>query len=177
MKELKHWILTKYNRVMGEVYYHPDFNDGEIITTSPIKSIVNNVIITRSGSEYKLKDSYTHSLKDVEKAVNKITIEEYQAFTPTTFLVPPENALNYLYAGLAAEGGEVAGVWAKYNRKDFDYGELLSRTSKELGDVFYFAFQLANILGLNVSDILTENRAKLQKRLDENKIKGDGDNR
>lgn len=106
-----------------------------------------------------------------------ITIKEYQAFTPKTFLVPPENALAYLFSGLAGEAGEVAGAYAKYMRKDFDGEDLVERVEKELGDVLYFVFQLSTQLGLKVEDILSNNKLKLEDRLARNAIKGDGDNR
>lgn len=107
----------------------------------------------------------------------KITIKEYQQFTPKTFIVPPEKALTYLFTGLAAEAGEVAGVYAKYVRKDFDVEVMTERVEKELGDVLYFVFQLANQLGLKVEDILIANKVKLEDRLSRNVLKGDGDNR
>ena len=80
----------------------------------------------------------------------RITIQEYQDFTPTTFIVERKeigNRLAYLYSGLAAEGGEVAGNYAKYCRNDFDIEELTTRTEKELGDVMYFVAKLAHELG------------------------------
>ena len=109
-----------------------------------------------------------------------ITIKKYQDFTPKTFVVPDEPVSTqdaYLFAGLAAEAGEVAGNFAKYCRGDFGVEELIYRTKKELGDVFYFAFQLATQIGLDVEDILEANKEKLEKRLAENKIKGDGEER
>jgi NTP pyrophosphatase (non-canonical NTP hydrolase) len=106
-----------------------------------------------------------------------ITIKEYQNFVPTTFVVPPQNALAYLFSGLAGEAGEVAGNYAKYMRGDFDGEELANRTEKELGDVLYFIFQLANVMGMKVEDILEYNKAKLELRLSKNKIKGDGEDR
>lgn len=109
--------------------------------------------------------------------MTKITIQEYQAFTPKTFLLPPEHALAYLFSGLAAEAGEVAGVYAKYVRGDFEGEVLVERASKEMGDTLYFLFQLANQLGLKVEDILLENKNKLEDRLARNVLKGDGDNR
>lgn len=107
-------------------------------------------------------------------------IRKYQSFTPTTFLVPEEEASTrdaYLFAGLAGEAGEVAGNYAKYCRGDFDDQELAFRTKKELGDVFYFAFQLATHLGLDVEDILQTNMDKLKARFANGTIKGDGENR
>lgn len=109
--------------------------------------------------------------------MTKITIKEYQEFTPKTFQVPPENALAYLFSGLAAEAGEVAGVYAKYMRKDFNGEVLVERVEKELGDVLWFTFQLANQLGMKVEDILANNKTKLEDRVSRNVIKGDGDNR
>jgi NTP pyrophosphatase (non-canonical NTP hydrolase) len=109
-----------------------------------------------------------------------ITIKEYQAFTPTTFVVPDDIVASqdaYLFSGLVAEAGEVAGNWAKYCRADFDIDELILRTKKELGDVLYFTFQLANRLDLDVEEILEVNRSKLQGRMDKGKIKGDGEER
>lgn len=106
-----------------------------------------------------------------------ITIKEYQEFTPKTFLVPKYNALPYLFAGLAAEAGEVAGNYAKYMREDFDGEELAHRTEKELGDVLYFVFQLATCMGMKVEDILEYNKMKLELRLKKGTLQGDGDNR
>ena len=109
-----------------------------------------------------------------------ITIKRYQDFTPTTFLVP-DNPVStqdaYLFVGLAAEAGEVGGNFAKYCRGDFNEEELIFRTKKELGDVFYFAFQLATQIGLDVEDILEANKEKLEDRMKKNKIEGDGENR
>ena len=109
-----------------------------------------------------------------------IGINEYQNFTPSTFVVERKeigNRLAYLFAGLAAEGGEVAGNYAKYCRDDFGIEELTARTEKELGDVMYFTAKLAHELGLSLEEIMFNNRAKLQDRQKRNVLKGDGDNR
>ena len=110
----------------------------------------------------------------------KITVKEYQDFTPTTFIVKRKelgSRLAYLFSGLAAEGGEVAGNYAKYCRSDFGIEELTARTEKELGDVMYFVAKLAHELGLSLEEIMFNNRAKLLDRLERNKLQGDGDNR
>ena len=109
-----------------------------------------------------------------------ITLQEYRDFTPTTFIVPSalvDAQYAYLFAGLAAEAGEVAGNYAKYCRGDFEKADLKLRTKKELGDVLYFTFQLATTLGFSIEEILETNRDKLQDRMNKNKIKGDGENR
>ena len=107
-----------------------------------------------------------------------ITIKEYQEFTPKTFIVPHKLISTqdvYLFTGLVAEAGELAGNFAKHCRGDFDIYELITRTKKELGDVLYFSFQLANHLNLDIEEILEQNKVKLEDRLARGKIKGDGE--
>lgn len=109
--------------------------------------------------------------------MSKITIKEYQEFTPKTFIVSTDKAMDYLISGLAAEAGEVAGVRAKYLRGDYSGEVEADLLCKEIGDCFYFLFQLSNQIGLNVEDILIDNKQKLEDRLRRNVIKGSGDNR
>jgi NTP pyrophosphatase (non-canonical NTP hydrolase) len=109
--------------------------------------------------------------------MSKITIAEYQAFTPKTFILKPDKALEYLITGLAAEAGEVAGVWAKYVREDYNGEECAAKLSKEMGDCFYFLFQLSTQLGLKVEDILLANKLKLEDRLNRGVLQGNGDER
>lgn len=108
----------------------------------------------------------------------QVDLPIYQAFTPTTFVVPeyPTTAVDaYLFSGLAAEAGEVVGNYAKYVRGDFDKRELASRTHKELGDVLYFVSQISNEFDFNIEDILRDNMTKLEDRMKKNKISGDGE--
>lgn len=104
-------------------------------------------------------------------------IEQYQEFTPSTFLVSKEATLPYLYAGLPAEAGEVAGNYAKFVRGDFGEEELKTRTIKELGDVMYFVSQLCNYWDMTIEELVTINRLKLEGRRDRGTLQGDGDNR
>lgn len=108
---------------------------------------------------------------------DKISIEEYQEFTPTTFLVDQYYAKPYLLTGLVAEAGEISGHYAKFLRSDFDSNELYRRIRKELGDLMYFTAQLCNEMEWDLRDILQENVNKLTKRKIANTIKGDGDDR
>ena len=41
-------------RLHGRVYGHPRFDDGEWVTTSPIKAVEDGVVTTYSGSQYEL---------------------------------------------------------------------------------------------------------------------------
>lgn len=109
---------------------------------------------------------------------SEITLKEYAKFTPTTFIVPEyqvDATFAYLFSGLAAEGGEVAGNYAKYCRGDFGLDVLRERTFKELGDVMYFVTQLANELDINLEEVLLANMSKLKARLATGTIKGDGE--
>jgi NTP pyrophosphatase (non-canonical NTP hydrolase) len=107
----------------------------------------------------------------------KITIKEYQDFTPSVFMVPQSNALHYLITGFAAEAGEVAGVYAKYLRGDYDGAKCAELFTKEMGDCFYFLFQLSNQIGVKVEDILLEHKFKLEDRMARGVLQGNGDNR
>ena len=48
---------------------------------------------------------------------------------------------------------------------------------KELGDVMWQAAVLADKLGFSLADVCNINLAKLNKRMDEGKLGGSGDNR
>lgn len=175
--QIRNWS-TNSSRIFGMVYGDPEYEDGYFICTSPVVLINNNIVTTILGHKYELIDSYTHLLQDIEiMSRSKITIEEYQKFTPTTFIVRDRNALPYLFTGLVAEAGEVAGVYAKYLRDDYSGEELAEKVEKELGDVLYFVFQLATQMGMDVGNILARNRAKLEDRRKRNVLQGNGDNR
>lgn len=106
-----------------------------------------------------------------------ISIQEYQAFTPTTFVVDPDRAEEYLVHGLAGEVGELLSAYAKWYRGDYNLVELFERVRGELGDIMYFLAQYANILGWDLAEVMQENKDKLEDRMNRNKIKGDGDDR
>lgn len=102
-------------------------------------------------------------------------INAYRDFTRTTAQYPKEVALDYLIHGLTSEAGEVAGKFKKTLRGDkaFDKEALLS----ELGDVFWYAFRIADELDVDVEAVLAQNIYKLSDRKERDVIKGDGDTR
>jgi len=106
-----------------------------------------------------------------------ISLEEYAAFTPTTFIVPECSQEEYLVHGLAAEVGEFLGHYAKFLRNDFEWRELDKRVRKELGDIMYFVVQYCNIRDWDLGEILQENKAKLEARQKKDTLRGDGDDR
>ena len=64
---LEQWALTCDNDpykapeaqrtlITGRVYGHPRFVDGSMVSTSPPVSLEGEILITKSGSKYKLGD-------------------------------------------------------------------------------------------------------------------------
>ena len=106
-----------------------------------------------------------------------MNIKEYQEFTPTTALYPKEMEDYYLSTGLAAEAGEVAGVYAKYFRGDYNREVLIQKIKKELGDNMWFISQICKSLELNIEDVLDGNVDKLTSRKTRGVLKGSGDDR
>ncbi|NIQ14670.1 MAG: hypothetical protein GTO02_09810 [Candidatus Dadabacteria bacterium] len=106
-----------------------------------------------------------------------LLLDIYTTFVEHTRLYPIENDLEHSKNGLIAEVGEVAGVYAKYARGDFDELELKNRLAKELGDVFYYLMKICKINGFDPYDIILGNMDKLVNRFREDTVKGDGDDR
>ncbi len=112
--------------------------------------------------------------------------DKYQedAFTFIT-----ENAKNpaYLIAGIAEETGELCGKFAKAVRNgtlDADFTpssntpkEFSDAAVKELGDVLWFCANLADWMGVQLSDVMARNIEKLADRKERGKIIGEGDER
>jgi NTP pyrophosphatase (non-canonical NTP hydrolase) len=106
-------------------------------------------------------------------------LADYQKFTESIAIYPGhstgnEQALSYVALGLAGESGEVADKIKKYLR-DGALDHLA--VAKELGDVFWYATQLAYELGFTVEQILQINIDKLTSRKERGVLQGSGDNR
>ena len=109
-----------------------------------------------------------------------MTFEEYQKLSRKTALYPNAGS-NFVYPtlGLAGEAGEVAEKIKKVIR---DKNSVVSEETKieiakELGDVLWYATQIATELGLSLDSIADSNIKKLYSRLDRGTLGGDGDNR
>jgi len=105
---------------------------------------------------------------------------EYQKEARKTAIYPDMDK-NFVYPtlGLAGETGEVAEKIKKVIR---DGGGVITEEkkvelSKELGDVLWYAANLAIELGLDLNDIAQKNLDKLRSRQERGKIQGGGDNR
>ena len=68
-------------------------------------------------------------------------------------------------AGLAGEAGEVADMWKKIKFHSLEYNEeTREKLIKELGDICWYLFSVADVLGISVEDIINKNIEKLKSR-------------
>tara|TARA_B100000212_G_scaffold174337_1_gene131085 strand:- start:259 stop:588 length:330 start_codon:yes stop_codon:yes gene_type:complete len=109
-----------------------------------------------------------------------MNFETYQIKARKTAIYPGLGS-NYVYPtlGLVGESGEVAEKVKKVIRDKngiFDQ-ETLIGLKKELGDVLWYVSNICSELNFSLEDIAEENLNKLNKRSQEGKIKGSGDNR
>ena len=69
-------------------------------------------------------------------------LDAYQLFTRSTAIYPKDKADFYLALGLASEAGEVAGIFKRLLRGDYEVPEAMARLHKELGDVLWYISQV-----------------------------------
>lgn len=132
------------------------------------------------------------SAPDVETGLNtvfelvssiEISMSEYQEKTAETAIYPEAGtgsitALSYVGLGLG-EVGEVQGKIKKVIRDD---GGVLSEEKRqaiidELGDVLWYASQLATELEVDLEHVARRNLRKLASRKDRGQLGGSGDER
>lgn len=108
-----------------------------------------------------------------------VTLNDYQgeAFKFAQYGTPI-----YPFIALGEEAGEVQGKVAKYIRKnktlpDFADPDLLNDLVKELGDVLWNIAACASELDVTLEDLAMYNLFKLNERLANNTIIGEGDDR
>ena len=95
-----------------------------------------------------------------------------------TYAQPSAKGLMYLIPGLAAEAGEVAGVYAKFLRDaNRELNPIQEQMMKELGDCLWFVASIAKLYNVKLSDIAKMNIEKLEGRLQRGTIGGSGDDR
>lgn len=104
-----------------------------------------------------------------------MTLDDYQnkAFTFRVETAPPEERV----LGLIEEVGEVAGIFKRLLRGDFDPDVAVTKLHKELGDCLWYLSQIAVDNGWKLSEIAEANLDKLDSRKIRNKILGAGDER
>lgn len=108
------------------------------------------------------------------------TFSDYQRDSRATAVYPDAGA-NLLYPtlGLCGEAGEVAEKVKKMVRDDAGVltEERRAALEKELGDVLWYAAQIATEAGLELDAIAEGNLAKLRSRQQRGVLTGSGDER
>lgn len=115
-----------------------------------------------------------------------LTPEDYLQFTRTTAIYPKEQALNYLTLGLVSEAGEVAGKLKKLIRDGYVEGPVIDGNVtntfeeaflSEVGDVLWYITRICDESGYSLSDLMLQNKGKLESRLARGVLGGSGDKR
>ena len=86
---------------------------------------------------------------------------------------PPEERL----MGLLEESGEVAGVFKRMLRGDYDADVAATKLHKELGDVLWYLARIAADNNWTLEEVAAANLEKLESRFIRNQIVGSGDDR
>ena len=108
-------------------------------------------------------------------------LNTYQKEAIKTAIYPDASRIVYPTLGLVGEAGEVAEKVKKIIRSGQDLRRLTphQRTEiiKELGDVLWYAANLATDLGTTLDVVANTNLQKLADRADRGVLQGNGDNR
>lgn len=102
--------------------------------------------------------------------------DTYQEGTNLTVSESVQGDVIYFALGLGSEAGEVVDIIKKAIRDSGGEFDAISMV-KELGDVLFYVAQLAECVGVNLSDVAQMNRDKLASRLERGVIGGSGDER
>ncbi|MBI3020247.1 MAG: nucleoside triphosphate pyrophosphohydrolase family protein [Parcubacteria group bacterium] len=106
---------------------------------------------------------------------------DYQKKSRATAAYPKIGGHGFLYPvlGLAGEAGELMNKVQKIYRDDDSNltKEKKQEIAEELGDVLWYAAQLATELGIPLADVAKGNIKKLHSRKKRGMIRGSGDNR
>lgn len=102
---------------------------------------------------------------------------DYQNEAAKTAIYPPVHGIPYCIMGLTNEAGEVAGKYKKHLRDCLPFAETKEKLLDELGDVLWYAANLARELETPLEDVMQRNLHKLRDRADRGVLAGDGDKR
>jgi NTP pyrophosphatase (non-canonical NTP hydrolase) len=109
-----------------------------------------------------------------------VELSDYQTRSRVTAVYPNAgDNIVYPTLGLAGEAGEVAEKVKKMIRDDEGVlgDERRAAIAKELGDVLWYAAQVATEAGLDLGEIAEANLAKLLSRQERGVLQGSGDDR
>ena len=107
-----------------------------------------------------------------------MNFNEYQNMAKSTAIYDKKHQILYPALGLAGEAGEVANKVKKLIRDGYEKNkDYRTEISAELGDVLWYIAVLASDIGIELSDIATNNIIKLKDRQARCVIGGNGDTR
>ena len=107
-----------------------------------------------------------------------MNFNEYQNMAKSTAIYDKKHQILYPALGLAGEAGEVANKVKKLIRDGYEKNkDYRTEISTELGDVLWYIAVLASDIGIELSDIATNNIIKLKDRQARGVIGGNGDTR
>ncbi len=106
-------------------------------------------------------------------------LNDYQKAALATAIYPNDGNISYLALALCGEAGEFANKVKKVLRdKDSQFEESDKRAlALELGDVMWYAANIAHVLGYDLSEVARMNREKVAERIERGTLHGDGDYR
>lgn len=108
-------------------------------------------------------------------------IREYTNTIKQFIVVPDYDLEAYLVSLLASEAGEVAGLWGKALRKDFnnphESEQYLQKMKLELGDTLWAWALLVEFYGFTPEEIMKANVEKLRSRQAANAIRSNNGTR
>ena len=144
-------------------------NQNKIFTTG-------REIITMSEGQLELELGTVTNENHKYKKISDLDM--YQQVAKTTAIYPREQAIIYPTLGLTGEAGEVANKVKKLIRDGYEKNkDYRTEISAELGDVLWYIAVLASDIGIELSDIATNNIIKLKDRQARGVIGGNGDTR
>lgn len=108
-----------------------------------------------------------------------MTLGAYQRGALSTAISPKDSEVAYLALAMCGEAGELADKVKKVIRDhNNEYtADLRKAMAEELGDVLWYAANLANAIGYSLEDVCRMNLRKIESRRQRGKIHGEGDNR
>lgn len=109
-----------------------------------------------------------------------MTFNEYQEAAARTAVYPDRGGqvgIMYAALGLNGESGEVAEKIKKMIRDALPVAEVREVVKKELGDVLWYAAELATQFSLSFDEVADANVQKLLSRQERHVLHGSGDDR
>lgn len=109
----------------------------------------------------------------------ELSLNDYQQAALSTSIYPHDHEIPYLALALGEECGEVSGKVKKVIRDKGGqfFAPDIQAIAMELGDVLWYAANLAHVLGYKLSDIAQLNIDKINSRMERGTLHGEGDNR